>query len=319
MRIAIIDDTNFHLKNLSLKLKKIGYTDILEINTSTSNDIFSINFNCIDVVFLDVMMPRIDAIDVINLCLKKKNKLLIFSSARKELINVTYEFAKIKGYDCIGCIDKDVSTVELKVILNSIVLKKSKHEEDYEILAYEAVKGIFNGSLISYYQPKVDAYSLNIVGLEALARLSHEKYGLLTPEKFIETYEKYGLLTMLFYTQLEECCRFFEEKKLDLYLSVNIPHSTLMSEAKLHEKVKSICDVYSFTTEKLILEITESQIYSPNSYELENISKLSMLGVKFSLDDFGSGYSTLKSMNQIPFYEVKIDKFSSTAYKKTKN
>lgn len=162
-----------------------------------------------------------------------------------------------------------------------------------------------------YYQPIYSVEEKRITSAEALLRLKDEKYGYISPELFIPAAEKSGVIHKIGTFVLEDVCRFIasdEFKQLGIdYVEVNLSVAQCMQD-NLSSTVLSVLDKYGVAPEKINLEITETALAQSQDVFINNLNNLVQSGLNISLDDFGSGYSNLQRIAQIPFEIIKIDK-----------
>lgn len=169
-----------------------------------------------------------------------------------------------------------------------------------------------------HYQLQQNLTDGKIRGIEALARLSDETLGVISPLEFIQIAEYTGLIIPLGNWILKNAC--MQGKAwLDAgyqigRLAVNISAHQLY-KAGLYEEVKDILTQTGFPVERLELEITESVLFNASSDSLEILQNLKSLGLNIALDDFGMGYSSLNYLTVMPIDTLKIDKsFVDKAY-----
>ncbi|WML46336.1 DUF4084 domain-containing protein [Neobacillus sp. PS3-40] len=161
-----------------------------------------------------------------------------------------------------------------------------------------------------YYQPKLELKTNKIVGMEALIRWNHPEMGMVPPDDFISIAEETGLINKIGAWVLQMACwqtKLWQEEGLkDLSVSVNVSAIQFMQK-DLYQQVNEALTVTELDPKYLELEVTESimQNVQHASFVLE---RLKQLGVKISLDDFGSGYSSLTQIRHLPFDTLKIDK-----------
>ncbi len=162
-----------------------------------------------------------------------------------------------------------------------------------------------------YYQPIYSTEKGRFVSAEALLRLYDPNYGFISPELLVTAAEKSGAIHRIGDYVLEEVCRFIaseEFKSLQLeYIEVNLSVTQCM-RGNLAEDVLEIMKKYNVPTESINLEITETAASHAQEVMAENLSKLTQAGVAFSLDDYGTGYSNIKRVIQLPLKIIKLDK-----------
>lgn len=154
-----------------------------------------------------------------------------------------------------------------------------------------------------YYQPKYDIHSDSIAGAEALVRWIHPEYGFMSPADFIPLFERKGFITKLdYYVWREACetlCKWKEEGRKVVPISVNISRVDF-SVPDLAEWIISLVDRHEIDRKLLHLEITESVYAEDPKYIVETIEKLRANGFVIEMDDFGSGYSSLNALSELP-------------------
>ena len=162
-----------------------------------------------------------------------------------------------------------------------------------------------------YYQPIFNTEKQCYTSAEALVRLNDELLGYISPEIFIPIAEKNGMILKLGTMIFEKVCRFISEENLKdttiEYIEVNVSVVQCMQQNFVEELIE-IMDYYHIAPEQINLEVTETAAVNSISILQENIEKLHAKGISFSLDDYGSGYSTLGYLHQLPFQIIKLDK-----------
>jgi diguanylate cyclase (GGDEF)-like protein/PAS domain S-box-containing protein len=164
---------------------------------------------------------------------------------------------------------------------------------------------------VVYYQPKVNAATEEIIGMEALIRWKHPNWGLVPPMKFIPIAEETGLIVPIGEWVLSTACA--HNKALQnaglppLTVAVNLS-SRQFELQDLTKIVSKVLKETGLEAEYLELEITESIAMQNVEHTLKTISQLRAMGVKFSIDDFGTGYSSLSQLNNFAVNKLKIDK-----------
>lgn len=162
-----------------------------------------------------------------------------------------------------------------------------------------------------YYQPIYSVEKGRFVSAEALLRLFDPTYGFISPEILVTAAERSGAIHRIGDYVLEEVCRFIASedfRKLGLaYIEVNLSVTQCM-RVNLAEKVMSIMGKHRVSSEFINLEITETAASHTQEIMAENLNKLTRAGISFSLDDYGTGYSNIKRVIQLPLKIIKLDK-----------
>jgi diguanylate cyclase (GGDEF)-like protein len=171
-------------------------------------------------------------------------------------------------------------------------------------------QAIDNAELLLHYQPRVEVESLRITGVEALVRWQSPLLGLVSPGDFIPLAEETGLILPIGDWVLREACRqnkSWQEKGFPpMRVSVNISALQLQRQ-DLAESVIQILEETQLAPEFLELELTESSIMSKAKSTIDVLTKLQTMGVMISIDDFGTGFSSLSYLKRLPIDALKID------------
>jgi diguanylate cyclase (GGDEF)-like protein/PAS domain S-box-containing protein len=171
-------------------------------------------------------------------------------------------------------------------------------------------RALVNDELVVYYQPIFDLRSLRITGLEALLRWQHPELGLIPPNDFIPLAENTGMMPPIGLWVLRTACmqtkawhdRGFNAISLAVNLSV-----TQLQQLDLVERVRQVLMETGLPPESLELEITESSAMQNPEHSARTLYELKKLGLRISLDDFGTGHSSLSYLKRFPIDTLKID------------
>ncbi|MCF6337535.1 MAG: EAL domain-containing protein [Gammaproteobacteria bacterium] len=174
----------------------------------------------------------------------------------------------------------------------------------------ELRQAVENRNFELYFQPKIDLQHGHITGAEALIRWAHDKYGFISPEKFIPLAEQTGLIQTLTEWVLEQAltqCAAWHADNINIGVSVNLSAYSL-NDINLIDTVHHALAEAEIEPQWLTLELTETAIMSDANRALNTLSQLNTMGVRLSVDDFGTGYSSLAYLKRFPVDEIKIDK-----------
>jgi diguanylate cyclase (GGDEF)-like protein/PAS domain S-box-containing protein len=182
---------------------------------------------------------------------------------------------------------------------------------DRRVLHQDLSLAIKNGELSLYYQPQAMAHQTvagsTVIGFEALARWLHPVRGFVPPGDFIPLAEESGLIVEMGEWILREACREAASWSMPLQIAVNLSPAQFM-----HGDVVSLVHAILLETglapDRLELEITEGVLIEDFDRGLALLRRLKALGVRISMDDFGSGYSSLSYLQAFPFDKIKIDR-----------
>lgn len=247
------------------------------------------------------------------------------AAMRKSIVLNQMEFNLIT-YVCITYCPEDISDFKSLMIFGNDLSSKVPFSGNV-LKAADIIKGksfhlnsemdkiidnaIANKSFMVYYQPIYSVEKKRFSSAEALLRLKDEKYGFIPPDLFITAAERSGAIHKIGDYVLEEVCRFisgndFEQLGLD-YIEINLSVAQCM-QTDLADKILNIMNRYGVLSDKINLEITETAASHAQNIMMENLDKLTSAGISFSLDDYGTGYSNIKSVASLPITIVKLDK-----------
>ena len=146
-----------------------------------------------------------------------------------------------------------------------------------------------------------------LCGVEALARWNHPDKGLIQPYYFISLAEANGLIEDLTWLMLDQTAKDWCALNIDATASINLTAS-MFKDLSLPSKISNIINKYQLDSSQIILEVTESALIEELAKSLECLTRLRMKGFQLSIDDFGTGHSSLIQLHRIPFSELKIDR-----------
>ena len=173
-------------------------------------------------------------------------------------------------------------------------------------------KAFENREFVVYMQPRVLLANDEIKGAEALVRWKKKDGSIIYPNDFIPVFERNKSVTQLDFYVYEEVCRYLKERlksgKKTVAISVNVSRVHLYSIDEFITKIKGLLVKYNIPPEYMEFELTETSFTDKVDDSITLLSRLRKLGVKVSLDDFGSGYSSLNVLTKLPLDILKIDK-----------
>lgn len=182
-----------------------------------------------------------------------------------------------------------------------------------ERLALEAAlrEALAHNQLMLHYQPQIDMKTEQIYGVEALARWYHPVFGEISPARFIPLAEECGLIGELGHWALHEACKQlgdWRKRGLNVpMVSVNLS-PTNFHNLHLPQMIMNTLAENSLSPKDLTLEITENVLLDTNPSTMKTLLKIHENGSRLSMDDFGSGYSSLNYLRKLPVSELKLDK-----------
>ena len=188
--------------------------------------------------------------------------------------------------------------------------ERDKHSVTRLSMTKDFRDAIEHNKLDIHFQPIYDMQSNTIVGFEALSRWYHPTHGFISPEQFITLAEQTGLINELTYWVLNKAIghvAHWHEINKELVVAVNLSVYSFKDPDFISE-IQNALQRFNFPNDKLKLEITEGAMMENPVQATEVLTTLSKMGVKLTIDDFGTGFSSMSYLQQFPVNELKIDK-----------
>ena len=165
-------------------------------------------------------------------------------------------------------------------------------------------------TLVLHFQPKVNARTHEVCGVEALVRWQHPDEGLLYPDRFLPLVEDSGLMAELTTCVLDQALDQVASWARDgrhLSVAVNLSASSLI-DVELPQRVADMLTARGLPSQALEIEITEDFLMADRQRARQVLATLRSLGIRVAVDDFGTGYSSLAYLRELPIDELKLDK-----------
>jgi len=187
---------------------------------------------------------------------------------------------------------------------------QDQHSPRRLALLGELRRAIDQQQLVLHYQPKIDAHTSQVLGVEALVRWQHPEHGLVPPGEFIPLAERTGLIGPLTHYVMDAAlrqCRTWRQAGHELAVAVNVSARRLLDLA-FPDEVGGLLARWDVPARLLVVEITESAIMADPAHAMQILGRLNQMGVQLSIDDFGTGYSSMAYLKSLPVDELKVDR-----------
>ena len=316
--VLALDDDPLYLEILVEQLQAIGVGSVL-VHTRAEAALKELTQRPVDVVVSDLDMPEVDGPRFLHQLadLRLPIQVLLVSGTRPDLLASVVELGRTLGLQMIGGLPKPAELDALEALLQrseapQAVWTEPPSAQDEMPLSLDRAdleRALADGTIRPWYQPKVDAYSLRVMGVEALARWVPPHGPAISPARFVPAMEAAGLSWPLFVCIFEQVLRdlaAWRELGWPLRVAVNLSMDCT-DRLDLPEQISDRARAAGVALEDLTLEITESRLMANRSASLETLNRLALMRVKLSIDDFGTGYSSLAQLADLPFSELKID------------
>ncbi|MCH8846039.1 MAG: EAL domain-containing response regulator [Proteobacteria bacterium] len=314
LHIMLVDDEPSILDLTSRFLEQMGCRKITPCQSGQSAlDKYRESKNSFDVIICDLNMPEMNGVELIR-HLSEENfhgGIILLSGEDERILETAKDLAKARNLNVLGYISKPFNREALEILLLEYTpqdLKISAPLLD-DISEKELRAGMNGDELLIAFQAKASLATGEVTGVEALARWNHSERGLLPPYTFIPLAERCQLideLTYSIYRKTLSQIRIWHEKDIHLKVSINISVNSFTTDGFVDFLIQT-AEEYNIDPELIIFEITESQVMENALDCLEMLVQLRMKNFGLSIDDFGTGHSSMIQLKKIPFTELKID------------
>ncbi|MDG6773819.1 EAL domain-containing protein [Thiomicrorhabdus sp. ZW0627] len=290
--------------------------DVEADSLSNPNDLDDTDVNQYSLIFLDLMMPEKDGIEVLRELSERSfsGYVVLMSGMDNAILNTARELATEHNLKVLDHLNKPFRVDDIEQIISraqDLQLESKVILDPLSSLTEEQIKeALAQQRVVVHYQPQVDLISHRLVGMEALVRIQAEDGELIYPDRFISVAEQSHIIHDLTKTVIERAFSEFKEllkEHAKLTLSVNLSSDDLQDLGFVDwilEKARQ----YDISTSKIILEVTETQEILSYSNAMEVLGRLRLRGFKVSIDDFGTGNAVLDQIKRLPATELKIDR-----------
>lgn len=314
LQILVLDDDPFMLSLLARMLAAQGFARVATCERGVEAlERVDAPTGGPDLILCDLNMPEMDGIEFVRQLVEHHytGSLILVSGEDDRVIKTAEHLVKAHRIPVLGRLQKPVTQERLAGMLERwrppVQGKPRGERKTYG--REELRRAIEQGELVNFYQPKVAVATGRAVGAETLVRWRHPSDGLVFPDQFISLAEESGLIDALTRTVLVNAfaqSRAWRDAGLDLRVAVNVSMDNLASLDFADFVAHSAAEA-GVSPQDVVLEVTESRLMADLRAPLEALTRMRLKRFHLSIDDFGTGHSSLAQLRDIPFDELKID------------
>jgi EAL domain-containing protein (putative c-di-GMP-specific phosphodiesterase class I) len=257
------------------------------------------------ILMLDLGMPGTDGIQLLRGLAEDKcaGLVILMSGADVKVLEAAMQLGRDRGLLMSGILEKPLRPEALRKFLARFQAAKT-------LLSEDLADAIAAHQLFLEYQPKLDCRLGRVTGVEALVRWSHPTLGVLAPDRFVPLAEETDLIHRLTDWVVLTAAKQVAAWHMDnptLEVAVNIAAKNI-EDLGLPDRLHKLCRTAGAECTSITLELTETGATREAVQMMDVLTRLRLKGFRLSIDDFGTGFSSLAQLQKLPFSEVKIDR-----------
>jgi EAL domain-containing protein (putative c-di-GMP-specific phosphodiesterase class I)/CheY-like chemotaxis protein len=312
--VLIVDDSRVQRDHVAAICRELGIANSSQAGNGREALALLAGLESLpDLMIIDLEMPTMDGVQLLEQLKQQKIcvPVIVASSRERPLIDSVLAMGHIMGLQVLDALQKPLRLDTIRAALQKWNAADVRGNQAVLPIDAEALRAALDADQIKvYYQPKVDTRTGVVRGVEALARWQHPTLGWVPPNQFIPLAENNDLihaLTLHVMNQAMLQLADWQARGLQLSLALNLS-PLLLQHPDIAQEISSLQQSYELSAEQIILEVTESSVVSRLEVALGVLARLRLRGFGLSIDDYGTGFSTLQQLARIPFTELKIDR-----------
>jgi len=313
-KILILDDDPFMVKLLEHMLTSLGFNQLISYdNGKMALASLDSPSSQPDLILLDLNMPEMDGIEVVRHLVGKSysGSIILVSGEDARMLQTSERLVNAHKILLLGSLQKPINPQNLSVLLDGWEPPGHLYKQDAKKIygAGHLRAAIVNHEFVNYYQPKVEVVSGKVVGVESLVRWDHPQDGIVFPDQFIGVAEDNGLINVLTREIISKAfyqTRIWRDAGLYLRVAINLSMESL-DALEFVDYVTMAAATAGIVPDDIVFEVTESRLMRNLTTSLEVLTRLRLKRFHLSIDDFGTGHSSLSQLRDLPFNELKVD------------
>ncbi len=306
MKVLMIDDDEALVDSIQ---QVLALYEIDAFSITNKHNMKGINLEQIDCIFLDFLMDDWDGIQAVEMLSRQSYSggLVVMSGMSRGVLSLFKDSVQSSGLDFWGILEKPLTTSSIIKILNSKLIANRQGNE--LISKKEILSALLNNGCICLFQPKVELASRSTIGFEVLSRIRLESGRILYPDNFLSLLKRYDLWGLFNQVLVQTSIRQIQSgqyKNFPIALNFSIEH---IINPDFVVNLMGQLTAANYSASNLTIEVTEDMAIKNNVKVIESLDILKSLGIRLSLDDFGSAYNSFRQLTEYSFDEFKLDKY----------
>lgn len=316
IKVLTLDDDPYILKLMGAMLRKLGFTQVtsFENGHAALAGMAQSPGGPPDIILMDLNMPEMDGIEFVRHLVDRAyaGSLILVSGEDERMLETAEALIRAHRMSVLGRLQKPVAQHTLAAMMArwSPPQGAVAAAAAARYTASDLAAAIDQGQLFNCYQPQVSVATGQVLGVESLVRWHHPLNGVVPPDQFIGLAEEHGLIDALTRVVIPHALAqlaAWRTLNLQLRMSINVSMFNLES-LDFPDYVAQQALVAQVPARDVTLEITESRLLADLRAPLEILTRLRLKRFGLSIDDFGTGHSSLSQLKEFPFDELKVDR-----------
>lgn len=240
-------------------------------------------------------------------------RVILVSGMDRRLLETAQIQAESSGLEVAGILNKPFSIHQLLALARMPGKKRPEARQprvELEDTGREFSAALSAGEIRAAFHPILDPITQQLIAIEALARWNHPEVGLVSPADFLPVVENSDVSYHFLLVMLQQCLeaqRKLAHNGIDVQAAVNVASAQLTGPL-LPAMIAAKVSEFGVRPEQVVLEITETQGIGDPPAAIENLNRLRLMGFRLSVDDYGTGFSSLERVRRLPFTDLKVDR-----------
>lgn len=266
-------------------------------------------------LIMDLEMPTMDGPALLGRLHTRGLRIpvIVISGRESALVQSVRHLGAALGFPILGAVQKPLTPKALQPLLEQLKngdCHRQMQPPSVPIDSTDLRTALAGDQITVHYQPQIEISTLAMHGVEALARWPHPTLGMIPPDRFIPLAEQHGLiheLTLRVLNLAMAQALHWSAREIHCRVAVNLS-PVLLERPGLVEEIAGLQQSYGIPAQRMVIEVTESSLMRDPALALSALTRMRLRGFGLSLDDYGTGFSSMQQLARIPFTELKIDR-----------